>query len=83
MPKMKPITSPYLNLLRNHIDITHVPFSDRGSRILLFQEVDQSRLLVKLAERLTTVQPDIEALRCSPTSKLTLGDLPLFVICAW
>jgi len=53
--------SSYLSLLRNHIDITRVPFSDRGSRLLVFQKLDQSRLLVKLAERLTTVQPDIEA----------------------
>jgi putative isomerase len=54
-------TSPYLSLLRNHIDITHVPFSDRGSRLLVFQKPDQSHLLVKLAERLTAVQADIEA----------------------
>jgi putative isomerase len=54
-------TSPYLRLLRNHIDITHVPFSDRGSRLLVFQKPRQSRLLVKLAERLTVVQADIEA----------------------
>jgi glycogen debranching enzyme len=59
--------SPYLNLLRNHIDIIHVPFSDRGSRLLVFQEPGQSRLLVKLAERLIELQPDIEAyLRRSP-----------------
>jgi putative isomerase len=54
-------TSPHLSLLRNHIDITHVPFSDRGSRLLIFQKPQQSRLLVKLAERLTSIQPDIEA----------------------
>jgi len=53
--------SPYLKLLRNHIDISHVPFSDRGSRLLVFQEPGQSKLLVKLAERLTVVQADIEA----------------------
>ena len=51
----------YLNLLRNHIDINHVPFSDRGSRLLVFQESGQSRLLVKLAERLIELHPDIEA----------------------
>jgi putative isomerase len=53
--------SPYLNLLRNHIDITQVPFSDRGSRLLIYQETDQSQLLIKLAERLTALDPDIEA----------------------
>jgi putative isomerase len=54
-------TSPYLNLLRNRIDIARVPFSDRGSRLLVLQEPGQSRLLVKLAERLTELQPDVEA----------------------
>jgi putative isomerase len=53
--------SPYLNLLRNHIDITRVPFSDRGSRILIFKDPEKSLLSVKLAERLTALDPDIEA----------------------
>jgi len=52
---------PTLDLLRNHIDITKVPFSDRGSRLLVFQQKDASVLVVKLAERLTSIQPDIEA----------------------
>ncbi len=55
------LTSPYLSLLRNHIDITRVPFSDRGSRLLIFQETQASKLFIKLAERLTTITPDIEA----------------------
>jgi len=59
-------TSPHLNLLRNHIDVTRVPFSDRGSRLLVFQTPGQSRLLVKLAERLTGLQPDIDAYRDRP-----------------
>jgi putative isomerase len=50
-----------LNLLKNHIDITQVPFSDRGSRLLVYQEPEKFRLLVKLAERLTAIDPDIEA----------------------
>ena len=54
-------TSPYLNLLRDHIDITRVPFSDRGSRLLVFKEPEICRLYVKLAERLTDLEPDIEA----------------------
>lgn len=53
--------APSLDLLRNHIDISRVPFSDRGSRLLVFQTEDTSRLHVKLAERLTSIQPDIEA----------------------
>ena len=56
-----PETTAYLHLLRNHIDITKVPFSDRGSRLLVQQPSDKSCLLIKLAERLTAIQPDIEA----------------------
>jgi putative isomerase len=52
--------SPYLNLLRNRIDICQVPFSDRGSRLLVFQEPGQPRLFIKLAERLTTIEPGLE-----------------------
>jgi len=33
----------YLSLLRNHIDVTHVPFSDRGSRLLVFQKPHHPR----------------------------------------
>ena len=58
--------SPHLNLLRNHIDIARVPFSDRGSRLLVFQQPQRSCLLVKLAERLTGLQPDIDAYRQWP-----------------
>jgi glycogen debranching enzyme len=50
-----------LNLLKNHIDIRKVPFSDRGSRLLVFCDPERYQLTVKLAERLTNVQPDIEA----------------------
>lgn len=55
------LTRPNLNLLRNRIDITKVPFSDRGSRLLVYQNPGKSRLYVKLAERLTAVEPNIEA----------------------
>ncbi|MFZ5856917.1 MAG: amylo-alpha-1,6-glucosidase [Chloroflexota bacterium] len=51
----------YLDLLKDHIDITRVPFSDRGSRLLVFKHINKSRLYVKLAERLTSIEPDIEA----------------------
>jgi len=50
-----------LSLLENHIDITRVPFSDRGSRLLIFQEPGQSNLYVKLAERLIRLDANIEA----------------------
>jgi Mannosylglycerate hydrolase MGH1-like glycoside hydrolase domain len=41
--------SPYLQQLRNRIGLQQVPFSDRGSRLLVFR--DQSRLRIALAER--------------------------------
>jgi putative isomerase len=56
-----------LNLLQNMIDVTRVPFSDRGSRLLLFKDPEQSCLFVKLAERLTSLETGLEAhLRRSP-----------------
>lgn len=50
-----------LNLLKNQIDITRVPFSDRGSRLLIFQHINRPFLYVKLAERLIHVEPGIES----------------------
>lgn len=49
-----------LELLENRIDITCVPFSDRGSRLLVFKSPDGSGLYVRLAERLTRIQPGLE-----------------------
>jgi len=54
------LTVSTLNLLRNQIDITQVPFSDRGSRLLVNQHAGQSRLYVKLAERLIGLEPGLE-----------------------
>ena len=54
-------SSSYLSLLRNQIDITKVPFSDRGSRILVFQHAELSALYIKLAERLLALDPGLEA----------------------
>ena len=59
-------SSPYLNLLRDRIDITRVPFSDRGSRLLVFKNPDQDRLYIKLAERLTALQPGLDTYRFRP-----------------
>jgi putative isomerase len=55
------MNSPSLNLLRNQIDFTRVPFSDRGSRVLVFLQPDQHQLYIRLAERLTGIEPDVEA----------------------
>ncbi len=59
-------TSPYLTLLRNKIDITRVAFSDRGSRLLVFKVPQRSCLNIKLAERLTSLQPGLDAYLSRP-----------------
>jgi len=62
----EPTQSPYLNLLKNHIDIRRVPFSDRGSRLMLFQTPKSSRLVIKLAERMTWLHPGLDTYRHRP-----------------
>lgn len=54
------LTQPNLNMLRNQLDYSRVPFSDRGSRLMVFKAMDKSEFYVKLAERLTDVEPGIE-----------------------
>ncbi|MBN1139985.1 MAG: hypothetical protein JXM73_25675 [Anaerolineae bacterium] len=56
----------HLDQLKNRIDITRVPFSDRGSRLLVFKEADGERLYIKLAERLTAIQPGLDTYRFRP-----------------
>jgi putative isomerase len=60
------MTLSYLDMLENRIDITRVPFSDRGSRLLVFKDPGHSCLSVRLAERLTSLQPDMDAYRRRP-----------------
>jgi putative isomerase len=60
LTQLHPPHSSYLKLLHNWIDPTEVPFSDRGSRILVYKDKKQNRLFIKLAERLTGVQPGVE-----------------------
>jgi hypothetical protein len=60
-------SSTYLQLLRNRLDLSSIPFSDRGSRLLVYR--DRTRpdaLYVKLAERLTSVQPGLSVYRNRP-----------------
>ncbi len=52
---------PSVNILRNQIDFSKVPFSDRGSRLMVFLNEDEDYLYVRLAERLTSVESGIEA----------------------
>ncbi len=56
----------HLNRLKDRIDITRVPFSDRGSRLLVFQAADENHLYIKLAERLTAIQPGLDTYRFRP-----------------
>ncbi|MFN2186251.1 MAG: amylo-alpha-1,6-glucosidase [Anaerolineae bacterium] len=56
----------HFDLLENRIDITHVPFSDRGSRLLVFRYPDKDHLYIKLAERLTAIQPGLDTYRFRP-----------------
>lgn len=55
------LVKPSVNLLRNQIDFTSVPFSDRGSRLMVFLSREEPGLYIRLAERLTGLDPDIEA----------------------
>jgi len=41
--------SPFLNELKDRIDLRHIPFSDRGTRLMLFRQNDH--LQMRLAER--------------------------------
>jgi len=58
--------SPYLLLLRDSIDPARVPFSDRGSRLLVQKYPDRDQFYVKLAERLTDLQPGLETYLLRP-----------------
>jgi len=58
------ITSPYLYLLRNRINLRTIPFSDRGSRLLVFHTDDE--LEVRLAERWFKREGQLSAYRQRP-----------------
>jgi len=55
--------SALIGQLENSIDPIKVPFSDRGSRLLVYEEEAGHRLCVKLAERLTSLQPGLHGYR--------------------
>jgi hypothetical protein len=59
--------SPYLRALENRIRIQDIPFSDRGSRLLVYRDRRTPHALyIKLAERLTSLQPGLSAYRNRP-----------------
>ncbi|MBN1310205.1 MAG: hypothetical protein JXB30_02220 [Anaerolineae bacterium] len=55
------VESPYLRALRNRISLKRTPFSDRGSRLLIYDSGNGNGLFVRLAERLTGIEPGLEA----------------------
>lgn len=57
--------SPYLLLLKNRIDLTHIPFSERGSRILVMQQTAFS-LIFRLVERWYKLDQDLAGYRKRP-----------------
>ncbi len=60
-------TSPYLRALENRIQLENIPFSDRGSRLLVYRDRRMRHALyVKLAERLTALTPGLSAYRNRP-----------------
>jgi len=56
--------SPYLRLLRNRIDLRRVPFSERGSRLLLLCADDH--FFIRLAERWFKLENQLAAYRDRP-----------------
>ena len=58
------LDSPYLNLLKNRINLRQIPFSDRASRLLVFQSDDH--LTIRLAERWFKLQGQLAAYRERP-----------------
>lgn len=71
---MRELSSPLLELLRNRIDLTKIPFSERGSRLLFFKE--NQHFVVRLAERWTKVSRKLSDYRQRPSlvDQLTLED---------
>lgn len=55
------VNSPYSKLLQNFIDLEVVPLSCLGSRLLVYKSDRGNYLYLKLAERLTRIDPEIEA----------------------
>jgi hypothetical protein len=53
-----------LELLRNRIDLEHIPFTERGSRILLMK--NSNGLCVRLVERWIKIDPRLSGYRLRP-----------------
>lgn len=58
------MNSPYLELLKNRINLQQIPFSDRGSRLLIFRS--ERSLQVRLAERWFKLDQKLSSYRQRP-----------------
>jgi putative isomerase len=58
------VNSQYLNLLKNRINLREIPFSERGSRLLIFQT--NQHFTIKLAERWFKREGQLAAYRTRP-----------------
>ncbi len=58
------LSSPYLALLKNRLDLKKIPFSDRGSRLLVF--LTNHHLSIRLAERWFKREGQLSAYRQRP-----------------
>ena len=58
------INSPYLNQLKNRINLRQIPFSERASRLLVFQS--NHHFTIRLAERWFKLQGQLSAYRERP-----------------
>src|SRR5512143_342741 len=58
------LASPYLRLLKNRINLRQIPFSDRASRLLLFQA--NHHFTIRLAERWFKLAGQLAAYRERP-----------------
>ena len=58
------MNSPYLAALKNRIDLRQTPFSERGSRLLIFRS--EHHLLVRLAERWFKLDRQLSSYRQRP-----------------
>lgn len=58
------LDSPYLDLLRNRINLRQIPFSDRASRLMLFRS--NQHFTIRLAERWFKLQGQLAAYRERP-----------------
>ncbi|HEX6035672.1 MAG TPA: hypothetical protein VFY83_14620, partial [Anaerolineales bacterium] len=62
--KVMSVESEYLNLLRDRVNLREIPFSERGSRLLIFQA--DRHLTIRLAERWFKRAGDLAAYRHRP-----------------